>query len=82
MPRTAREVLDQEFLQVRAKILEIASFFDRLGEAEASDVNQEQLDLLKKGCAILDDADSDKAARVQLLFSREYEADWREKFSI
>lgn len=80
--RSAREVLEQEFLQVRAKILELAAFFDRLTEAEASDVDQRQLELLQQGCQILNDAEEDKAARLQLLFSREYDAEWREKFSI
>ena len=82
MPRSASEVLDQEFLQIRAKILEIAAFFDRLAEAEASDVNPSQLALLRSGCEILNDSDEDKAARVQLLFSRQYDAAWREKFAI
>ena len=82
MPRTAREVLDQEYLQIRAKILELAAFFDRLSEAEASDVNQEKLKLLQAGCRILDDAEMDKAARVQMLFSRTYDGQWREKFSV
>lgn len=82
MPRSAREVLDQEFLQVRAKILEIAAFFDRLTEAEASDVSQEHLQLLEQGCAILNDDEENKAARVQMLFSREYDSDWREKYAI
>ena len=82
MARSARDVLDQEFLQVRAKILEIGAFFDRLSEAEASDVSQEHLELLKSGCQILNDEEEDKAARVQLLFSREYDSDWRKKYAI
>lgn len=82
MPRTSREVLEQEYLQVRAKILEVAAFFDRLAEAEVSNVNQDQLDLLEQGCRVLTDGDAGKAARVQLAFSRTYEADWREKYSI
>ena len=82
MSRTAREVLEQEYLQVRAKILEVAAFFDRLSEAEASEANQAQLELLEKGCEILNDNEVDKAARLQLLFSREYDAQWREKYSI
>lgn len=82
MPRSAREVLDQEFLQIRAKILEVAAFFDRLSEADASDVDQDQLKLLEHGCQLLCDGDVDKAARVQMLFSREYESDWREKFAL
>lgn len=82
MPRSAQQVLDQEFLQVRAKILEIASFFDRLSEAEASEISQAHLDLLEQGCAILDDEKPEKARRIQLLFSREYDPDWRQKYEI
>ncbi|MEC8556209.1 MAG: hypothetical protein VXZ82_14465 [Planctomycetota bacterium] len=82
MPRTAREVLDQEFLQIRAKILEIGAFYDRLGEAEASNISQEHLELLNRGCEILNDDQGDKAARIQLLFSRDYDADWRDKFAL
>ncbi len=82
MPRSAREVLEQEYLQIRAKILEIAAFMDRLTESEASGIQHEQLRLLDDGCKILVDAEEDKAARVQMLFSREYEPNWREKFSI
>lgn len=82
MPRSAREVLEQEYLQVRSKILEVAAFFDRLSDADASNVEQTQLDLLEKGAQVLCDNELDKAARVQLLFSREYDASWREKFSI
>lgn len=82
MPRTAREVLDQEYLQIRAKILEIAAFFDRLEEADVSDINPDPLTLLKSGCQILNDRELDKAARVQMLFSLEYDPDWRRKFSI
>lgn len=82
MPRSASEVLEQEFLQIRAKILEIAAFYDRLAEAPASDLSESQLALLQNGCGILTDSEEDKAARVQLLFSREYDASWREKFAI
>lgn len=82
MPRTASQVLDEEFLQIRAKILEVAAFFDRLSEAPASDVDQSKLELIQSGCQILTDEELDKAARVQLLFSRDYDMNWREKFSV
>ncbi len=82
MPRTARQILDQEFLQVRAKILELAAFFDRLERAEPGEFDARQLELLRQGCAILDDDDGDKARRVQMLFSRQYTVDWRRDFSL
>ncbi|RMF39299.1 MAG: hypothetical protein D6753_14120 [Planctomycetota bacterium] len=82
MPRTVGQVLDQEFLQVRAKILELAAFFDRLELAEPGAVDQRQLALLQQGCAILNDDEGEKAKRVQMLFSREYNPQWRQEFSL
>ncbi|QDV21773.1 hypothetical protein [Aureliella helgolandensis] len=82
MQRTSSDVLSQEFLQIRAKILEIGAFFDRLAEAGASPDQPQPKQLLDQGCAILTDDEPDKAARIQLLFSREYDADWRDKFGI
>ena len=36
MTRTARDVLDQEFLSIRAKLLEVAAFYDRLNSASTT----------------------------------------------
>jgi hypothetical protein len=85
MTRSASDILSQEFLQVRAKILEVAAFFDRFEQAAGADNGQgspDQLRLLQQGCALLTDGEGDKAARMQLLFSREYRPDWREEFQI
>lgn len=85
MPRSACDILHQEFLQVRAKLLEVAAFFDRLAQADGSEAlsdSEAQLDLLRKGCDLLTDSDAEKAARMQLLFSREYRPEWRDEFEI
>lgn len=82
MSRTSSEILSQEFLQTRAKILEIAAFYDRLDSDELTESDGESLQLLVGGCAILNDNQPDKAARVQLLFSRQYDAQWRQQFDI
>ena len=92
--RNAEQVVEQEFLQVRAKILEIAAFYDRFNadcenasspnaaEANISAANAERLKLLRAGCDLLLDADGDKAARVQLLFSRHYDEQWRKTMGV
>jgi len=83
MKRNRRDVLEQEFLHVRSKLLEVAAFFDRLDCAESSsEINSSQLERLQQGCEILTDNQSDKAARLQLLFSRQYEPAWRETFEV
>jgi hypothetical protein len=83
--RNTEQVVEQEFLQVRAKILEIAAFFDRLEPVETKNVtnaNEERLKLLRAGCELLLDSDGDKAARVQLLFSRKYDEQWRKAMGV
>ena len=82
MPRSPAEILSQEFLLTRAKILEVAAFYDRLGQVPDSAGEQRQLKLLKSACAILDDDQPDKAARVQMLFSRDFKPGWRDEFGI
>lgn len=82
MTRTASDVLDQEFLQIRAKILEIGAFFDRLVAAEGSPIDESKLALLKEACRLLCEADSERAAQIQLHFSRQYDENWRDKFGL
>lgn len=82
MSRTSSETMAQEFLQIRAKILEIAAFYDRLDRDELDESAAGALQLLTAGCAVLIDEQPDKAARVQLLFSRQYDAQWRQQFDI
>ncbi|MEO8270674.1 MAG: hypothetical protein ABI557_13205 [Aureliella sp.] len=82
MPRSPSEILSQEFLQTRAKILEVAAFYDRLGQVPDSADQQRQLDLLNSACAILTDDQPDKAERVQLLLSRRFNPGWRDEFGI
>lgn len=82
MPRSPTEILSQEFLLTRAKILEVAAFYDRLGQVPDSPAEQRQLKLLNGACAILNDDQPNKGARVQLLFSREFNPGWRDEFGI
>jgi len=55
MSRSSTEILSQEFLLTRAKILEVAAFYDRLGQLPDNAAEQRQLDLLNSACAILND---------------------------
>lgn len=75
-------VLEQEFLPLRAKILEIAAGLDRLDRAEGdagSDVRRERLE---EAMRILLSSEAGRAERVQLLFSREFDEKWRSAFGV
>ena len=81
-PLTASEVLDREFLVVRAKILELAASFDRLERASGSVDGDPRMSLVAEALQVLQDMAPDRAEQVQLIFSRQYEDDWREQFKL
>ncbi len=91
MSRTAQQILQEEFLTARARILELAAIFDRIDRAASEappnaalndDKSIQQLALLAKGVAILKDSEPQRASRVQALMSRPYDPNWREQWTI
>ena len=79
----ANEILEREFLELRAKVLELAAAFDRLHRADGDvDPNDPRVARLHEGLKVLLQDGDDRAEQVQLIFSREYEDDWREKFGL
>ncbi len=90
MSRTAQQVVQEEYLIARSKILELAAVLDRIDRAareqQGSLVELQstspQISLLAKGIAILQEPDMHRAKRVQELMSRPYEPDWRKQWTI
>ena len=82
MTHTAEQILEQEFLLARAKILELAATLDRIDRAGGNVDQQPQMQLLRRGFAILSGGGNERAEQVQLLFSREYSADWRQTLDV
>jgi len=82
MPMNAADVLDREYLDVRAKILELAASFDRLDRADGSVDGDPRLSLVQEALLVLQQDHEDRAEQVQLIFSRQYEDDWRERFDL
>lgn len=79
---TKSQVLDREFLVVRAKILEIAAALDRIDRAEGDLPQTDQRQLLYNAIEELLKDSPDRAEAIQLLFSREYQSAWREDFQL
>jgi hypothetical protein len=79
---TASQVLNREFLEIRAKILEIAASFDRLDRSEGSVADDPRLRRIYEALDALRDSAGDRAEQVQLIFSRQYEETWPEKFGL
>ena len=79
---TAEQILNREFLPVRAKILEIAATLDRLQRASGDPSSHQQLKSLHEAIDILQEFEVGRAERVQLLFSLPYDQDWRDNFNL
>jgi len=79
---TASQILDREFLEIRGKILEIAASLDRLDRADGEIRSDRRLKLLREGLAVLTGSEDNRAERIQKIFSREYDQNWRDTFGL
>lgn len=76
--RTARNILEQDFLEIRCLILNLAAALDRIDRAEGADAigNHEQMQLLQGGLDLLQQEGPGRAEKVQLHFSDKYQEGW------
>lgn len=74
---TVQQVLDKDFLQIRWLALELAAAMDRLDRATPPGKDDPRLVGLRKAMEVLASHEPDRAERVQLIFSREYDPNWR-----
>jgi hypothetical protein len=81
-PRPAIQVLDEEFLTIRAKLLELAAALDRLQRAEGDVAGDARRSLIRQGVETLLTDEAGRAERMQVLFSRPYAPDWRDAFGL
>jgi len=82
-PMTAGEVLDREYLEIRAKILQLAASFDRLDRSGGDYRQDPRLGLIRQGLDLVANPSCpDRAEKVQLVFSREFSENWREELGL
>lgn len=82
VPLPATEVLNREFLEIRARILELASALDRIDRAEGAVGNDPRMGRIEHGLAALRRSTPDRAEQVQMLFSLPYDANWQTSLAI
>ncbi len=80
--RSAEKIIADEFMIARAKIVELAATLDRIERARGETADSKPMQLLLQGMHILCDDEFDKAKRVQLLMSRQYDPQWQLRMSI
>jgi hypothetical protein len=82
--RQAQAVLDRDFLEIRARILEVAAALDRLDRAvdHPGDVPDRRLAQIRQALEALTVPDSDRAETVQRIFSLDYDPRWQTVFAL
>ncbi len=86
LPLPAPEkIFDETFLTMRSKLIDIAAALDRIDHAaEGGEIDDPRRDRIDEAIRILlDDAQpAERAKRLQHLFSRPYDAQWRKVLGI
>ena len=80
----AKTILDREFLEIRAKLLEVAAALDRIDRADGDVSEDRRRAQIGKAIEIIA-AQPDPARRaeqIQLLFSRPYDENWLAEFEL
>lgn len=80
LPLDAPEVLNREFLEIRARLLQVAASLDRLDRAEGDMSADPRILKIREALEILAGDEADRAERIQLVFSRPYESGWKATF--
>jgi hypothetical protein len=82
IPIGAPEVLNREFPEIRARLLQLAAALDRMDRAAGSPEADPRPQKIREALEILLEARPDRAERMQLLFSLPYDPGWREQFKV
>ena len=87
MPMPATELLNREFLGLRARLIEIAATLDRIDRAEGAPGDDGRLETIRESLKILagDGSGPDgarhggasRAERIQMLFSLPHNDNWQ-----
>jgi hypothetical protein len=76
----AADVLEREFLQIRARILEVGALLDRLDRGAGAVDNDPRVQQIRRAIETLAGTDGNRAEQIQLLFSLPYHEDWQAEF--
>ncbi len=71
-PMTAKEVMDNYFLEMRAKLLEIAATLDRVDRAAGAEEvrGDARMGFIREALKVLESGEVGRAERIQRLYSK------------
>ena len=78
----ANQILEREYLSIRAKILELAACFDRIERADGDVSDAPEMVLIRQALDVLIEHQLNRAEQVQMLFSHPYRKNWQAEFQV
>jgi len=79
IPLSASDVLNREFLVVRAGLIDLAAALDRIGRAEGSVSDDHRWKTIRQALEVLSGEAASRAEELQLLFSLPYQDNWQQE---
>jgi hypothetical protein len=74
---THAELLDREFLGIRAKLIDLAASLDRIRRAPGSVSGDSRMEQIRQAMQILAGQSPNLAEQIQILFSLPYDEHWQ-----
>jgi hypothetical protein len=76
--RTKSRILNDDFLEIRKSILDLAALLDRFDDApdDSSNSRDQRLEQIREALAALGETDRPRAETVQRIFSLAYDPNW------
>ena len=82
IPIAATDVLDREFLGVRARLIDVAAALDRIARAEGDVGDDPRLERIRQTLEILRSDAPDRAEKLQMVFSLPYREGWKTDYGL
>jgi hypothetical protein len=77
MPRSVSKILEDDFLGIRCRLIELAAALDRIDRAEGAPADDPRIAQVRRSLEILADDAPGRTERVQMEFSLPHNENWR-----
>lgn len=75
-------ILEQEYLEIRARLLQVGAALDRIDRADGNAPSDARLKLIRQAIDALSTRSGDRAEQIQLIFSLPYDSQWQQNFKM
>lgn len=82
VPLESTEVLNREFLEIRAWLLQVGAALDRMERGIGSAADDPRRRSIDEALRLLLTPGADRAERIQLLFSLRYDPKWKQELAM